>query len=213
MQEEILSVITNFGCHGRCPYCVVRENGIDVPKTTLEGLDNLGFYLKKYNSKLISVSGGGDPLHNYREHKDYYSKLSDILNNNNCRLELHTSYINSDFPYSYCERVVYHLLDIKQLNEITRHGNEIVRAVFVVEDKFTIEDINTIAKFCKDRDSIDELSFRQLIGNDYKTQYHLHDYLKAGHKKDWYYIEQSDYNLYYVEGKIYTKFADIKGDK
>ena len=100
MQEEILSVITNFGCHGRCPYCVVRENGIDVPKTTIQGLDNLGYYLKKYNSKLISVSGGGDPLHNYNEHKDYYSKLSDILNENNCRLELHTSYINTDFCMS-----------------------------------------------------------------------------------------------------------------
>ena len=81
-----------------------------------------------------------------------------------------------------------------------------------MEDKYTVDDINTIAKFCKDSDSIDELSFRQLIGKDYKTQYHLHDYLKSGHKKDWYYIEQSDYNLYYVEGKIYTKFSDIKGD-
>lgn len=26
--DKYLSVITNFGCHGRCPYCIVRENGI-----------------------------------------------------------------------------------------------------------------------------------------------------------------------------------------
>jgi hypothetical protein len=37
----------------------------------------------------------------------------------------------------------------------------------------------------------------------------MHDYLKSGHKKDWYYIEQSDYNLYYVNGEIYTKFSEI----
>jgi hypothetical protein len=26
--DKYLSVITNFGCHGKCPYCIVRENGI-----------------------------------------------------------------------------------------------------------------------------------------------------------------------------------------
>ena len=62
MQDRILSVITNFGCHGKCPYCIVRENEINVSTTTLNGLNKLDYYLKYYNSKLISVSGGGDPL-------------------------------------------------------------------------------------------------------------------------------------------------------
>lgn len=39
--DKYLSVITNFGCHGRCPYCIVRENGIKVPKSTVDGLDKL----------------------------------------------------------------------------------------------------------------------------------------------------------------------------
>ena len=39
--DKYLSVITNFGCHGRCPYCIVRENGIKVPKSTVGGLDKL----------------------------------------------------------------------------------------------------------------------------------------------------------------------------
>ena len=41
MQEKYLSIITNFGCHYTCPYCIVRENGLSIPKTTLAGLDNL----------------------------------------------------------------------------------------------------------------------------------------------------------------------------
>lgn len=39
--DKYLSVITNFGCHGKCPYCIVRENGIKVPKSTMSGLDKL----------------------------------------------------------------------------------------------------------------------------------------------------------------------------
>lgn len=39
--DKYLSVITNFGCHGRCPYCIVRENGIKVPKSTVDCLDKL----------------------------------------------------------------------------------------------------------------------------------------------------------------------------
>lgn len=45
--EKYLSIITNFGCHGKCPYCIVRENGIKVSETTLGGLDKLPMFLKK----------------------------------------------------------------------------------------------------------------------------------------------------------------------
>lgn len=41
MADKALSIITNFGCHFQCPECIVRNNHIDVPKTTLEGLDGL----------------------------------------------------------------------------------------------------------------------------------------------------------------------------
>lgn len=69
--EKYLSIITNFGCHGKCPYCIVRENGIKVPKTTLGGLDNLTKALKETNRDIISISGGGDPLHEYEKHVDW----------------------------------------------------------------------------------------------------------------------------------------------
>lgn len=209
MKDRILSVITNFGCHGKCPYCIVRENEINVSTTTLNGLNKLDYYLKYYNSKLISVSGGGDPLHNYDIHIDYYNKLFNILKNNNCKLEMHTSYINSNFEYEKCERVVYHLFNINQLKTIKRHSNEKVRVVFVVEENYTKEDIDYISNFCKESNNIDELSFRQMVDKNYEITYYLYDYLKAGHCKDWHYIEQCDYNIYYVEGKIYTEFSNI----
>lgn len=60
--DKYLSIITNFGCHGKCPYCIVRENGIKVPKTTLGGLDNLTKVLKETNRNIISISGRWRPI-------------------------------------------------------------------------------------------------------------------------------------------------------
>lgn len=38
---QYMSIITNFGCHYKCPYCIVKENNLHIPRTTLAGLDNL----------------------------------------------------------------------------------------------------------------------------------------------------------------------------
>ncbi len=209
MIEKYLSIITNFGCHYSCPYCVVKHNHIDVPETTIEGLSNLRQSLIGYGCNIVSVSGGGDPLHDFGKHLNWYTKLFEILDEMNIPLEMHTSYLNSGFPMFQCKRVVYHLRNIVHLNNIKRMGSEIVRVVFVVTDDMTMDDIHMIADYVKNSKNIDELSFRQRIDDNYNTSYHLHDELKAGHKGDWWYIEQNDYNLYYAENKVYTKYSDF----
>jgi hypothetical protein len=207
--DKYLSIITNFGCHGRCPYCVVRENGINVPETTLFGLRDLYFAAIMTKANIISVSGGGDPLHNYKEHKYWYTELFAMLNNMNLPLEMHTSYLNSKFPYEKCKRVVYHLLTLDQLDEVTKLEKEIVRVVYVVEKWMTKHDIEYIYDYVQRSRDIDELSFRQLVNGNFEEEFHLHYYLKRYHDKKWHYIEQSDYNDYYVEGKLYNRFSDI----
>ena len=72
--------------------------------------------------------------------------------------------------------------------------------------------INRIAVFCANSEDIDELSFRQMVDNHYRETYYCHDYLKAGHKKLWWYIEQNDYNLYYCQNHVYTEYKNIGGD-
>lgn len=69
--DKYLSIITNFGCHGRCPYCIVRENGIKVPKSTIGGLDKLEDAIKMTGANIVSISGGGDPLYRYSEIRLY----------------------------------------------------------------------------------------------------------------------------------------------
>lgn len=207
--EKYLSIITNFGCHYSCPYCIVKNNHIDVPVTTLNGLKNLRQTIIGNGYNIVSVSGGGDPLHNYLEHIDWYEKLFEILETMGVPLEMHTSYIINEFPTDRCKRVVYHLHNISQLSQVKRKGNEIVRVVYVITNDMTMDDIHTIAAFVKSSCIIDELSFRQRVDKDYQNSYHLHDELKAGHKKDWWYIEQCDYNSYYAENKVYSKYSNF----
>lgn len=208
--DKYLSIITNFGCHGKCPYCIVLKNGINVPKTTLGGLRDLKDTIINNDYNIVSVSGGGDPLHNYEEHTDYYKELFLNLIAANVPMEMHTSYIDSAFPYQKCKRVVYHLRDIAQLSSIKRHGNELIRVVFVATPDLKVNDILTIGFAAQSSKEIDELSMRQMVNDEYETMYYNHDILKAGHEKGlWHYIEQADSNDYYVNGKIYTRFSDI----
>lgn len=222
--DKYLSIITNFGCHYTCPYCIVKENNLHIPVTTLNGLDNLTESLKKNNCNIISISGGGDPLHNYEQHIDWYRKLFKICRNyyvyredEGTRdvpipIEMHTSYMTdeSTFPFYDCKRVVYHANTYSQLSQIHRTGREIVRVVYVVTDDFTIKDIMDIAAHVQSRTDIDELSFRQLVDSNYQEQHHLEEYLRLGHKKLWHYIEQNDYNLYYAENNVSYRYEDFK---
>lgn len=41
MNDKYISIITNFGCHYTCPYCIVKNNNLNIPKTTINGLDSL----------------------------------------------------------------------------------------------------------------------------------------------------------------------------
>ena len=209
MEDRYLSVITNFGCHYTCPYCIVKNNNLHIPDTTIEGLNKLEYYIREIGANIVSVSGGGDPLFQYNQHKDWYDKLFEILDRNNCKFELHTSYFINDFPSEKYHRIVYHLRNIEDIDRVVKKRENILRIVYVIQDKFSTEDINTIySKFSNS--NIDELSFRQRVDKDFKISYHLHDFLLENHKKKWWYIQQSNYNTYYAENEIHSEFNEFK---
>lgn len=95
------------------------------------------------------------------------------------------------------------------MKTIKRDSDEIVRVVYVVTENFTKELIDEIAIFCHESSEIDELSFRQMVDNHYHNTYYCQEYLREGHQKHWWYIEQCDYNLYYCENKVYTEYKNI----
>lgn len=188
----------------------MKNNNLHIPKTTIDSLLWLPKVLQNYDSNLLSISGGGDPLHNYNQHVDYYDLLFSILGNYHCKLEMHTSYLKSDFPFERCYRVVYHCTNAIDISEIKRKGKEIIRVVFVVDSNFSKDWIDEIYYYYTLNDDVDELTFRQMVDDNYTTRFYCHKYLKEGHNAGkWYYVKQCDYNDYYVNGKIYKKFADI----
>ena len=160
------------------------------------------------------MSGGGDPLFHWKEHWSFYEGLFHTAERRNVKLEMHTSYLPDspevqDFPLNWFERVVYHVHKFDDLFHIKRKFGEIVRVVFVVDDNMTEQDVLFIAGYVAGSKEIDELSFRQRVDENYKEAYHLHDLLTEYHKKLWWYITQCDYNLYFHNGKVYTKYTDI----
>lgn len=207
--DKYLSVITNFGCHYSCPYCIVKNNNLQIPKSTIEGLDSLEDEIEKNRCNWVSISGGGDPLWNYEQNKEWFKKFFQITSAG-AKVELHTSMLNvKNAPYKYFDRVVYHLHDFEQLKSVKRKAEAVVRVVFVVTENFTEDLINQIAVFCHNSDDIDELSFRQMVDDHYQDTDYCKDYLRQGHQKLWWYIEQCDYNLYYCENKVYTEYRKI----
>ena len=217
-ENKYLSVITNFGCHYSCPYCIVKNCNIKVPKTTVEGLQGLERAIMENGCNWVSISGGGDPFYNLAKHIDWWNKFFEITTDDpslGVKLELHTSYLSDaynedDSPFWPFNRVVYHCRNISDLFRIKRFGGQIVRVVYVVTETATEEKINDIATIVKYHPDIDELSFRQMVDSNYEATHYCEEYLKAGHEKDWYYIEQNDYNLYYAENEVKTRYEDFR---
>lgn len=221
MADKYLSIITNFGCHYKCPECIVRNNELKMDKTKEYSCTNgnLDYAIRKIGANWVSVSGGGDPLYHWWEHQKWWSDFFIACKEQNVKTELHTSYFRGVFdvstilfPFDKFNRVVYHLHKPEDLSYVKRHKSEIVRVVYVVSNNMTEDIIKDIAEFVKSSPDIDELSFRQRVDPGYVTNYHLHDFLQVGHQKDWWYITQCDYNTYYHNGKLYTKYTDIFKD-
>jgi hypothetical protein len=79
-----------------------------------------------------------------------------------------------------------------------------------VTEDFTPEKIDDIVRAVKLNPNIDELSFRQMIDSNYEVTHYCEDYLRAGHQKDRWYIEQNDYNVYYCENEVSYRYRDFE---
>lgn len=210
--DKYLSIITNFGCHYTCPYCIVKNNHLHIPVTTIQGLQKIRQEIIANNCNWVSISGGGDPLFHIKDNLKWYRELYECIPEGT-KLEMHTSIVDNKNMFMWAawkfDRIVYHLSSFTQLYSIQRHYKEIVRVVFVVTENFSKDLIDKTTEFVKESDEIDELSFRQMIDSNYENTHYCEEYLRSGHKKDWWYIEQCDYNLYYAENKVYTEYRKI----
>lgn len=221
------SVITNFGCHWQCPYCIVKNAHMDIPKTDMDlTFETIKRLVEDGKMKSLSFSGGGDPLFDMNEERfKWYKDIIRFAKRNGVKTSVHTSYRSSALLSKEGNRgsfldfdlISYHILSIRDIDlkhsPIFKCGDETTRVVFVVKKDFKPAKIQEIVKLAKENPYIDQLSFRQLINPDYSVDHTCEEFLRKGHEKDWYYIEQGDYNTYIVNDKISTCFEDFKEKK
>lgn len=87
------SVITNFGCHWQCPYCIVRNTGIQIAETRMGATyDTVMDLADSGKMKFLSFSGGGDPLWGLDIRRAYwYASITRSLYEYDIETEMHTS--------------------------------------------------------------------------------------------------------------------------
>ena len=218
MELKCLSIITNFGCHYKCPYCIVKKNGINIPKTTVKSLDTLLETYKSGGYDYISISGGGDPMFEFDKHMDFYDRLFSICRENNIKIELHTSYIKeieNKLPLELFNRIVFHCNTIDDVFEAeqTNCGDIPKRVVFVIEDRMTIDYLLTVRNVVNSSKTIDQLSFRQRVDENYNISYHLHDALKVAPMQTvssfLYNFDKSRYRLLHRSKCLHTKWPSF----
>lgn len=210
------SIITNFGYHFTCPYCVTKKTGIKVEKTDMRTVNKtVDGIIRDKEIDFLSVSGGGDPLWLIDdERKAWYRTLTERCVGNGIESELHTSMLSlfsngmtDDMGF---DRVVFHLLDVRQMTDVPRLRCQ-TRVVFVVIPSMDEQDIDEIADIAQASGNIDQLTFRQLINPDYSIDHTCEAYLKEGHQKRWWYVTQGDYNTYIVNDRILYRFKTLRG--
>lgn len=148
------SVITNFGCHWTCPYCIVRKTGLNVPVTDMQAtLRTISRESERHPMRFLSFSGGGDPLFPMREpeaskrvafYREAIHRAGDCLT----ETEMHTSYFQCGRNVAQVmqqirfSRVVYHMRPTSLSDDVALalprkwFDSQKVRVVYVVTPRF-----------------------------------------------------------------------------
>lgn len=117
------SVITNFGCHWQCPYCIVRNTGIQIAETRMGATyDTVMDLADSGKMKFLSFSGGGDPLWGLDIRRAYwYASITRSLYEYDIETEMHTSMpsmvkrMYNLAPAVEFSRIVYHLRNVNMI--------------------------------------------------------------------------------------------------
>lgn len=213
----MLSIITNFGCDFRCPYCIWRNNSDNhskYPVITSNPLNDTEFkkLLLENKTDVISLSGGGDPLYRFSEQNSVSRQFLNDLDKMNIKYDIHSmntkELINAINTYNNIHKVVVHIrlkqlnLDYIKLIEIAKSKNVQVRFALVL-DGVSDTDIAMLEEIFRDV----QFSLRRHVTKDGISE--VSDYAKTINERNplHMFIEQKDYNTYLMpDNTITTEF-------
>lgn len=93
------TIITDFGCHLHCPYCISKHHPILAgAKTDISKIDwqHLEHCVAESSSPRVNLSGGGDPFYRYQDHISFYYRVAEITHRYGKLLDIHTRIIPDD---------------------------------------------------------------------------------------------------------------------
>lgn len=196
-----ISIITNFGCKFNCWYCIWKHHRLKDTNVKTDWVKLEAFLLKHIEKGKVSVSGGGDPLYNYAENKDWWKKLFDICSKLGIKVDLHTrekyfdkSFLSNINRYAFSSDKLED--DLEHLETLTKYTN--VRIIHVVTKNTTDKVIEDYLKF--QEASGCQFTIKQLAKYDDNGRY------KEICEKypNIYKLDTKDYNIYYMPDNTIT---------
>jgi len=200
----MLSIITNFGCDEGCLYCVWKKHLLENVKTTVESTDWTKLESLLRGEKRISVSGGGDPLFQLDKNIDWWNRLFAITDAQGIDVDLHTAKIA---PVEFADKFakyVWHITDLSAVDKLSLMASYSVplRMAIVASPEITKAEYLALALLAFLRGA--SLSVRQLVVDQKPVEIEA-DFLKT--EKGWKYIQQNDYNTYFMpDNNVYDVF-------
>lgn len=201
IKKRNISIIVDFGCQNNCWYCIWKTHAFNLKNKHVPNMDKVSRFILESGKNKVSISGGGDPLYNYKIYKNtFWDKLFDICTN--VKVDIHTRVrLTDDSFFKKINKVVLSsdnpdddIEYIKYLSNLTK-----VRISHVVT-KFTTDEF--IQKYLEIQNIFHvQLTLKKIVNYDddgnyekFKKQY-----------SDIYCLDDNDYNLYYMPNDTITE--------
>ena len=190
-----ISVITNFGCSEGCWYCVWRGHPLEGVSDPTDW-PRLRSFLEAHQDKgKVSVSGGGDCLHHYSEHAEWWEQFFALCASLGMLVDVHsrTKFRNAAF-WSRVNRCVCSsdILrdDVFYFDYLQRHTK--LRIVHVATGMSSDAKISGYLDYAEETGC--QFTIKELVGHDDGGRYLKLKERFAGRA---FFLDAGDYNLYY----------------
>ncbi len=202
MQKNI-SIITNFGCHSDCWYCIWKGHKLEnvCEETDWNKLTN--FLVKYQEKKKVSISGGGDCLYESEKYAEWWNKLFNITEELDMLVDVHTreKLWNNFFWEAHINKCAFSsdklMDDIDYLSWLCCYTQ--VRITHLVTADTTTTLIAEYLRF-QARTGC-QLTIKELIGHDDNGMYKI----IRNEFPEIYHLDEGDYNIYYMPDNTISK--------
>ena len=210
------SIIITFGCNNNCWYCVWKnfhklKNIHSAFKDT--NWDKLNELIRYYPGNKINISGGLDPLYEYKSNLNWWNRLFKIARENNKLIDVHTR--EFVFEKSFLSNINKLVISFDTLEKIEKQmlryyskGTKI-RLVKVITKETKLRELVNAVNFCRNYGF--QITFKELYGFDDNCNFiefenklkNIYDFNRNKIR----FLKNKDYNIYYMpDNKVYDKF-------